>query len=536
MKKLFFSPLSCLALVLVLPLQVQSKSKEAQSYSSAQKDRNERLNELSEFAARLSMLDQDELSPLGKVKKDSVISKEDFLDALAIAPAVIAEYKDDVSGEQLAAISDLFNELIDAIEQDDEQAADEITRGCSSLCDDSVLKIKKILCALNKAIFCDIVVFREKAFFCKHVQIKESLEVEHRAKIHKLKVKKAEIDKIEARKIEVKKIEAREIEAKELETCELVVDCNIYMQDSTVEVGNIYKDGDRFIHNFGTDNTFVGKDAGNFTMTGQENVAFGNNALSNNATGASNAAFGFEALLTNDANNNTAIGYRTLRLNATGAQNTAVGQVALQISTSDNNTAVGQAALIVNTTGGSNTAVGQAALVANSTGSNNIAVGQAAGVNLTTGSNNIDIGNAGVADESATIRIGTVGTQTANFQAGIFGAGPIAGAAVLVDAAGQLGTVVSSIRYKENVRDMNAVSSPIYNLRPVIFNYISDLAKVDYCGLIAEEVNEVLPELVVRGLAGEIETVKYHDLAILLLNELIKLEARVAILEEQIAY
>src|SRR5207247_7414458 len=83
------------------------------------------------------------------------------------------------------------------------------------------------------------------------------------------------------------------------------------------------------------------------------------------------------------------------------------------------NTATGMAALSENTTGNVNTATGRFALGNNTTGTDNIAVGYQAGINLTTGSNNIDIGNVGVAGESTTIRIGTQGTQTKTFIAGI---------------------------------------------------------------------------------------------------------------------
>src|SRR5262245_61162453 len=96
---------------------------------------------------------------------------------------------------------------------------------------------------------------------------------------------------------------------------------------------------------------------------------------------------------------------------------------ALEFNTTGNyNTANGAQALLHNTTGSLNTAAGVNALVFNTTGSNNIGVGVNAGINLTTGSNNIDIGSAGAAAEASTIRIGTQGTQTAAFIAGISGA------------------------------------------------------------------------------------------------------------------
>src|SRR5207248_8292702 len=106
-------------------------------------------------------------------------------------------------------------------------------------------------------------------------------------------------------------------------------------------------------------------------------------------------------------------------------------------TTGNNNTATGSFALR-NSIGTKNTAVGEAALLFNSTGDLNIALGDRAGQNLTTGNNNIDTGNAGVAGESGAIRIGTSGTQTKTFVAGINGAA-VTGAAVKVNAAGQLG-------------------------------------------------------------------------------------------------
>jgi len=96
--------------------------------------------------------------------------------------------------------------------------------------------------------------------------------------------------------------------------------------------------------------------------------------------------------------------------------------------------------------------------------------------------------------------------------------------------------VPSSIRYKENVEDMKDASSPIFELRPVTFTYKVDPTHAQQFGLIAEEVYEVMPALVVKDGNGQIETVKYHELASLLLNELIKLQARVALLEEQVNY
>ena len=163
-------------------------------------------------------------------------------------------------------------------------------------------------------------------------------------------------------------------------------------------------------------------------------------------------------------------------------------------------------------------------------------------------SNNIMINNFGVVGESNVCRIGAAtgsGMQqlTQTFIAGIRGTTTVNNdaVAVLVDSAGQLGTVSSSLRYKENVRDMEDLSESIFALRPVIFNYKDRDAEDTSIGLIAEEVAEVLPSLVVYDKMGKPDTVKYQDLPVLLLNELIRqqlcienLYERIELLEESL--
>jgi Chaperone of endosialidase len=113
------------------------------------------------------------------------------------------------------------------------------------------------------------------------------------------------------------------------------------------------------------------------------------------------------------------------------------------------------------------------ALGNNTTGGTNIGVGYKAGFNLTTGSNNIEIGSLGLAAESKTIRIGTQGTQTATYIAGVF-ASSVAGSAVVVSNTGKLGIVTSSARFKRDIHDMGGSSSGLMKLRPVTFRYKND--------------------------------------------------------------
>jgi hypothetical protein len=109
-------------------------------------------------------------------------------------------------------------------------------------------------------------------------------------------------------------------------------------------------------------------------------------------------------------------------------------------------------------------------IIYNTTGNGNIALGVAAGYNLTTGDNNIDIGNAGVAAEANTIRIGTQGTQTATYIAGISGTA-VTGDTVIVNSSGQLGVRSSSARFKQNIQAMGEASEALLALRPVTFQY-----------------------------------------------------------------
>jgi hypothetical protein len=285
----------------------------------------------------------------------------------------------------------------------------------------------------------------------------------------------------------------------------------------------------------GASNTAIGYQALQNNTMGFGNTANGVQALFSNNTGQANTAVGFQALLNNTATSNTAIGDSALSSNDTGSENTATGRNALlNNDTGDNNTANGLNALFNNDTGDNNTANGRAALGNNTTGSNNIALGLSAGIELTTGDFNIDIGNVGVAGEANTIRMGTSGPngQTRTFIAGIRGATVGGNAiAVVIDSDGQLGTTVSSKRFKKEIRPMDDASKAILALKPVTFQYKSDAAETPQFGLIAEEVAEINPDLVVRDENGEIYTVRYDAVNAMLLNEFLK--EHEAFLEQQ---
>jgi uncharacterized small protein (DUF1192 family) len=237
-----------------------------------------------------------------------------------------------------------------------------------------------------------------------------------------------------------------------------------------------------------------------------------------------NTFLGEDALFSNTTgNDNTAIGYHALSSNSIGRFNTATGVNALNGNTSgDQNTATGARALERNTTGRENTAIGLAALSKNTNGDDNIGLGFGAGASLTTGSHNIDIGSLGVAGESSTIRIGDT-TNTRSFVAGIRGVA-VTGSPVVIGDVGQLGVAPSSRRFKDDVKRMDKVSEALYALEPVSFRYKRELDPdgTPQFGLIAEEVEKVNPDLVVRDGQGKSYTVRYEAVNAMLLNEFLK--------------
>ena len=291
-----------------------------------------------------------------------------------------------------------------------------------------------------------------------------------------------------------------------------------------------------FSNTEGVYNTAIGESALFFNTIGGGNTAVGVHALYSNSIGGDNTAVGAAALPSNtQGSENTAIGAQALLNNTLGLQNTAHGAFALRLNTAgNNNTATGYRALVGNVSGVGNTAHGYLAL-ANCTGSYN--VGLAGGFNLTNGDFNIDIGNDGEAGESGTIRIGSFCCQSRAFIAGISGVTVSGGATVYVKSDGQLGTSTSSARFKQDIRNMDKASETLLGLRPVTFRYKPELDPegIAQFGLIAEEVEQVNPDLVVRDENGKVYSVRYDQVNAMLLNEFLKEHKRVETQQATIA-
>ena len=339
--------------------------------------------------------------------------------------------------------------------------------------------------------------------------------------------------------------------------------------------------------NTGTDNTAIGREAlysnssgkyntatgdqalssntGGAYPAGSNNTANGKSALYSNTTGFSNTAVGYQALFANyNASGNTAVGSNALYTNYNGAVNTAIGDDALRLNYGgDYNTAVGQGALEGNDANG-NTAIGYSALSENAWGDGNTAVGKSAifrvqgDWNTAVGSNAgiaiyetygdantflgafADASSAGLTNATAIgydaevtasnqMRLGNSSVTTLYCYGALSSAA--GGSPLSVTTAGKIGLTSSSKRYKTDIKEIEINTSKIYDLRPVSFTYIEDSLKS--FGLIAEEVAEVLPDLVFYRKSSEVikgstsdalipETVYYDRIPVLMLNELKK--------------
>ena len=593
MVNLLLSPLSLAAIVDVKDIKLSDDEEQViKNYDNTYVYLGNEISHIGSIISSINNLNDDKRSILhalqDHIEKGFLIGLYDeVLEALRYAEIILQNKSGILENNQREELWNQFNNIVQQITKGQLNINRSSSCGCPLtlnrdviICGDAAFK--------SEVDFCDNVFFKDDVFFDNNVTIEGALTVTDLVVlscmdnlcVNNLSV----VDESISGTLSVNNgvFGALNID------CDLTVGCNISMNDSTsTAVGNIIKDGSPFIHNFGTRNTCVGEYAGNFTMTGISNSGFGFNALMANTIGEQNVAVGTFTLAANTiGRQNTAVGYAALRLNTignanvavganalvanttgalnaalghaalrsnvTGMQNVAVGHGALVSHLADSTVAMGVNALSSNTTGAANTAIGHFALspnvtgsgntalgnlaLASSTGDNNIGIGNLAGITLTTGSGNIYIGaDAGTAAESAAIRIGA--GQVATFIAGIRGAttGVNNAIAVLIDSAGQLGTISSSIHVKDQVMDMNDDSSKVLDLNPVTFVYKNDAAAIKQYGLIAEEVAKIFPSIVVNDENGNPFTVQYHVLPVLLLNEIKKQQMRFALMEERLA-
>ena len=289
----------------------------------------------------------------------------------------------------------------------------------------------------------------------------------------------------------------------------------------------------------GSDNTATGSYALFSNTTGSGNVAVGAYSLQSNTTGGSNIAVGDAALYRNTTGIwNVAVGGTGASYQVQGA-NTAVGYYALGYTGAewgtglggDGNTAMGDRAMEFNVDGSFNCAFGLLALSADggeTDSSANTAVGNRAGYGLRTGIGNIYIGEQEMARDPAEnyhTYIHNINTTSVS--------GGFADTVTIDLNTGLLGHLTSSRRHKEDIKGMDNASDTLYRLKPVTYRYKKEIDRnqvLDY-GLIAEDVAEIDPNLALRNGKGEIESVRYNAINVMLLNEFLK--EHKAFVEEQ---
>ena len=245
------------------------------------------------------------------------------------------------------------------------------------------------------------------------------------------------------------------------------------------------------------------------------------------------------------------MGYQALGSNTTGLNdtdlglNTAVGFQALAHASGRRraNNGFGYQTLFNLTSGGSDVAIGANALLNLTTGDANTAVGAGAGSNLTSGNFNVFIGKALVPGTNASNVICIGGDAAGNnaslscFIANIFGQTSAGGVGVFINSNGRLGTSTSSRRFKEDIEPMGKASEAILALKPVRFHYKRELDadRIPQFGLVAEDVEKVNPDLIVRDKDGKPYSVRYDQVNAMLLNEFLKEHRGVQDLEATIA-
>jgi len=152
-------------------------------------------------------------------------------------------------------------------------------------------------------------------------------------------------------------------------------------------------------------------------------------------------------------------------------------------------------------------------------------LGLGAGINVTTADSVISIGADGD-NVSNSCYIGNIWAQTSP-----------EGAAVFVSSSGKLGTTTSSRRFKEEIKPMERASEALFALKPVTFRYKKEIDPqgIPQFGLVAEDVEAVNPDLVVRDKEGKVNTVRYEQINAMLLNEFLKEHKKVEQLETTVA-
>jgi hypothetical protein len=355
--------------------------------------------------------------------------------------------------------------------------------------------------------------------------------------------------------------------------------------NATSQNGNTFLGDDAGYNNEAYFNTFLGNRAGYSNTTASRNTFVGTWAGFSCSTGSGNAFFGYQAGYACHAgssntfigtwagrnkttgNHNTFLGKFAGYYSETGSNNTFIGSEAGRDSRGDDNTLVGTGAGYDNYDSYGNTFLGKNAGYSTHYGDSNTYIGTDAGKN-TDGSRNVFIGNqagyneelssdhliiANCPDDSCVLiwgnfKLGKVGigkrypayTLDVNGKAAVREMEHVTWGSTCIiqplggDATGgEICKETSSKRYMENIGKFKPDPSLLLQLEPVSFN-CKTTGHQDI-GLMAEEVDEVLPDLVVKDGEGRPDLVRYDRIAIYLLEIVKNQQERISALEKEVA-
>ncbi|WP_130733442.1 tail fiber domain-containing protein [Flavobacterium sp. J27] len=258
------------------------------------------------------------------------------------------------------------------------------------------------------------------------------------------------------------------------------------------------------------ESVFIGENAGlNDDLSTNYNVAIGRNALYTSTIGYHNTAIGLHALYSNNEYGNTAVGNYSLKNNTTGYNNAAFGFNAFTANVSGrNNLALGAYAMYTNSSGTNNVAIGMNA-GRNSTGDGNVFIGISSG-NNETGNNKLYIENSG---SSAPLIYGEFDTDylqvNGNFDVGVSGDGTIARA--------NAWNTFSDRRWKTNFKKIENALDKLNQINGYYYNWKDKKDQSLQVGVIAQEIEAVLPEIVSTDKNGY-KSVDYSKISALLIQ------------------
>ena len=280
-----------------------------------------------------------------------------------------------------------------------------------------------------------------------------------------------------------------------------------------------------------TRNVAIGNWAMGWNTTGSRNIAIGNATLSENTTGYQNTAVGNYAMGLNTTGfYNVAAGAYSLKVNTTGHRNVGLGWSSLWANTTgQRNTALGHSAMWSNTTGQYNTAVGVEALGVNKKGKFNTVLGTYAGFKNVSGSSNVFIGYKAGYKEKGSQKLYIANNSKSPLVYGDFNKKTLK---VNGKMYATKFITSSDARLKTDIRPLNNALDTVLSLQGKQYRLIDEAVNQTDIGLIAQDVEKVLPQIVTQSEDGY-KAIDYQSLTAVLIEAMKEQQGQITTLEKE---